>query len=233
MIYGISDLHLSYGVNKPMNIFGKVWENYEDKIKENWTNMVKADDVVIIAGDISWATYLKEAKPDFEFINNLPGKKIILRGNHDYYFDTLSKQKRFFNDNGFNTFDILHNNCIDIGGYIICGTRGWGETENSDKDDEKIIKRELARLRLSLEQGEKIRNEFLHKNINKEIIVAIHFPPFDYGFDKIIEEYDVKVCIYGHLHGFGHSKIKEGIINNVDYKMVSVDYTGFKPIALI
>lgn len=233
MIYGISDLHLSFGVNKPMNVFGRVWENYEEKIKENWNNIVKESDIVIIAGDISWGTYLSEAKQDFKFIDELPGKKIILRGNHDYYFDTVSKQRKFFEDNGFNNFDILHNNCIDLDEHILCGTRGWGESDNSNKDDEKIIRRELIRLEISLKEGKKLKDEYLSKGINKEIIVAMHYPPFFDGFDKIMEEYNVKVCIYGHLHGFGHSKIKEGIINGIDYKMVSVDYTGFKPIRVI
>ena len=231
-IYGISDLHLSFGTNKPMNIFGKIWNDYENKIKENWIRKVKNDDVVIIAGDISWATYLSQAKEDFNFINELPGKKIILRGNHDYYFETLNKQEKFFKDNGFNTLTMLHNNCFDLDEYILCGTRGWGETEDNSKDDEKILRRESLRLRLSLEKGKIIQEQYLKKGIKKDILVAIHFPPFGYDFQKILEEYKIKKCIYGHLHGYGHSKIKEGIINDVEYVMVSVDYTGFDVIKL-
>ena len=231
-IYGISDLHLSFGVNKPMNIFGKVWNNYEEKIKKNWIDKVKNEDTVVIAGDISWATYLSEAKEDFKFINDLPGKKIILRGNHDYYFETVKKQEKFFKDNRFNTISMLHNNCLDLDEYILCGTRGWGDTEDTNKDDDKIIKRELLRLKLSLDKGKLIQNEYLKKGISKDILVAIHFPPFEHGFKEVLEEYKVKKCIYGHLHGFGHSKIKEGNINDIEYKMVSVDYTGFDVIKL-
>ena len=231
-IYGISDLHLSFGTNKPMNIFGRVWDNYEEKIKKNWEAKIKENDTVIIAGDISWATYLSEAKEDFKFINDLPGKKIILRGNHDYYFETLKKQEKFFNDNKYNTISTLHNNCFDLDEYILCGTRGWGETDDISKDDAKIIRRECLRLKLSLDKGKLLQEEYLKQGINKKILVAIHFPPFGYEFQKILEEYQVAKCIYGHLHGFGHSKIKEGIINNVEYKMVSVDYTGFDVIKL-
>ena len=231
-IYGISDLHLSFGTNKPMNIFGKVWDNYEEKIKENWIKKVSDNDTVIIAGDISWATYLSEAKEDFKFINLLPGKKIVLRGNHDYYFETMSKQTKFFKDNSFDTISTLYNNCFDLDEYILCGTRGWGQTDDLSKDDSKIIKRELLRLKFSLDKGKVIQEEYLKKGINKDILVAIHFPPFEHGFKEILQEYNVKKCIYGHLHGFGHSKIKEGNIDGVEYVMVSVDYTNFNVIKL-
>ena len=231
-VYGISDLHLSFGTNKPMNIFGKVWNNYEDKIRLNWQASVKQDDFVIIAGDISWATYLTEAIKDFEYIDTLPGKKIILKGNHDYYFDTRSKQENFFKDNNFKNIEILQNNAIDTDEYIICGTRGWGDTENSKAEDDKLIKREAIRLRLSLDEGKKLQKKYLEEGIEKGILVAMHFPPFNLEFQKILEGYKVKKCIYGHLHGYGHSKIKEGIINGVDYVMVSCDYTNFNVIKL-
>ena len=231
-VYGISDLHLSFQLDKPMYIFGTIWKNYENKIAENWKKKVKEEDIVIIAGDISWATYLKEAVEDFRFIDNLPGKKIILKGNHDYYFDTKTKLERFFESNNFNTISVLHNNAIDLNEeYILCGTRGYGKDELM-KDADKISKREQTRLKLSLDLGKKIQNEYLEKGINKKILVAMHYPPFEYEYDKILEEYKVYKCIYGHLHGFGHSKIKEGNINNVNYVMVSVDYTNFDVIEL-
>jgi uncharacterized protein len=231
-VYGISDLHLSFGTNKPMNIFGKVWDNYEEKIKINWQNTVKPDDFVIIAGDISWATYLSEAVKDFKYIENLPGHKIIIRGNHDYYFDTKNKQEKFFQDNNMKSINILQNSAIDTNEYIICGARGWGDTDNSQKEDDKLIKREAIRLRLSLDEGIKLQKKYLEQGIEKDILVAMHFPPFNLEFQKILEGYKVKKCIYGHLHGYGHSKVKEGIINGVDYVMVSCDFTGFNVIKL-
>ncbi|MEG1008674.1 MAG: metallophosphoesterase [Clostridia bacterium] len=224
MVYGISDLHLSFGCNKPMNIFGKVWIDYEKKIAKNWIEKVKEDDYVIIAGDISWSTYLTDAIKDFEFINKLPGKKIILKGNHDYYFDTVSKLESFFKDNNFNNFIILNNNAIEIDNYILCGSRGWGITEK-EYDDQKLICRERIRLELSLKEGIK-----LQKNTNKDILVAMHFPPFE--FSDILEKYNVKKCVYGHLHGYGHKNIREGIINNIEYVMISCDYTNFDLIQL-
>lgn len=195
-IFAISDLHLSFGVDKPMNIFGKTWQDYEKKIEKNWREIVKPDDIVIVPGDISWGMTLTEALPDFKYINDLPGKKIILRGNHDYYFSTKTKLENFLMQNNLDTISILHNNAIDIGKYILCGTRGWGNTEGSDKAlDKKIIEREKIRLRLSLDEGKKLQE----KN-NKDIIVAMHFPPFISNYQEILQEYNVKKCIYGHLH---------------------------------
>lgn len=232
-IYAISDLHLSFGVNKPMNIFGKVWDNYEEEIKKNWINTVKNEDTVIIPGDISWAMTLNESVKDFEYINNLPGKKIILRGNHDYYFATKTKMEKFFKEQNFNNFQVIHNTAIDVEDYIICGTRGWGKTENNNAEqDKKIISREENRLKNSLEAGKKLQQEYLEKGIQKDIIVALHFPPFISNFVDIMEEYDVKMCIYGHLHGYGHNMVKEGQIGNIDYKMVGCDYTKFKLVKL-
>lgn len=224
-IYAISDLHLSFGVNKPMNIFGKKWDNYEQRIKENWERRVKSDDYVLLPGDLSWGLTLKESRKDFEFINSLPGRKIILKGNHDYYFSTKSKLYNFFKENNFDTIDILHNNSYVIGDYVVCGTRGWGKTESGDATlDKKITAREEIRLRLSLEEG---------KKTGKKIIVAMHYPPFYSKFCSIMKEYGVILCIYGHLHGYGTFMIKEGIIDEIEYKMVSCDHTGFDVVKLV
>lgn len=223
-IYAISDLHLSFGVNKPMNVFGKKWDNYEQRIKENWERRVKSDDYVLLPGDLSWGLTLKESRKDFEFINSLPGRKIILKGNHDYYFSTKSKLYNFFKENNFDTIDILHNNSYVIGDYVVCGTRGWGKTESGDATlDKKITAREEIRLRLSLEEG---------KKTGKKIIVAMHYPPFYSKFCSIMKEYGVILCIYGHLHGYGTFMIKEGIIDEIEYKMVSCDHTGFDVVKL-
>ncbi len=228
-IFAISDLHLSFGTDKPMNVFGQVWENYEEKIKINWKSSVNENDIVILPGDLSWGITLKEAKKDFEFINNLPGKKIILKGNHDYYFSTKTKVEKYFKENGFDTISVLHNDAIETNECIVAGTRGWGKTESSDKAlDKKIILREENRLILSLEKAKKIQE----KSPDKQIIVAMHFPPFIGNFQKIMKDYDIKKCIYGHLHGYGHFMVKEGIIDGIEYKMVSCDYTKFNMVKL-
>ena len=228
-IFAISDLHLSFGTDKPMNVFGQVWENYEDKIKINWKSSVNENDIVILPGDLSWGITLKEAKKDFEFINNLPGKKIILKGNHDYYFSTKTKVEKYFKENGFDTISVLHNDAIETNECIVAGTRGWGKTESSDKAlDKKIILREENRLILSLEKAKKIQE----KSPDKQIIVAMHFPPFIGNFQMIMKDYDIKKCIYGHLHGYGHFMVKEGIIDGIEYKMVSCDYTKFNMVKL-
>ena len=144
-IYGISDLHLSFGTDKPMYVFGKLWNNYEEKIKENWINTVKETDTVIIPGDISWGMTLRESLPDFKFINDLHGKKIFLRGNHDYYFSTKNKINKFLDENKLTTLTFLHNNAYEVEDVIIAGTRGWGKTENSTNDlDEKITGEEVT-----------------------------------------------------------------------------------------
>ncbi len=232
-VYAISDLHFSFGVDKPMNVFGKVWDNYEERIRENWINTVSNEDVVVIPGDISWGINFSEALPDFKFINDLPGKKIILRGNHDYYFATKTKLEKFFKDNDLTSITVLHNNAIEIEKYILCGTRGWGNTEGNSKElDEKIIKREEGRLRISLEEGKKIQDQLREKGIDKDFLVALHYPPFIGNFQKIMQEYNVKKCIYGHLHGYGKFMIKEGFIKDIEYVMVSCDHTDFKLIKL-
>lgn len=201
-IFAISDLHLSFSTDKPMDTFGSMWKNYEEKIKKNWEKVVKDDDFVIIPGDISWAMTLNEAKLDFEYINKLPGKKIIMRGNHDYYYSTKTKIDKFFSENNFNTLFWLQGGTYIVEDKIVCGTRGWGKTEGSDsKLDEKIILRETLRLKSTLEQAKKLRDELFEKEKKKyDIILAMHFPPFIDKFQEVISCYDIKKCIYGHLH---------------------------------
>lgn len=225
-IFAISDLHLAFSnPEKSMELFGSDWENYHKKIEENWNKVVGDNDTVIIPGDISWALSLDNAVQDFKFLNELPGKKIILKGNHDYYFTTVTKVKKFFKDNNFDTIDILHNNSFCIEGYNICGSRLWSNTELENADDTKIFRRELIRLKLSLDS-------IIQKNIEKPIIVATHFPPFRHETIQMLKNYNVKICIYGHLHGQGHYMVREGNIDGIEYKMVSGDYTGFKLIKL-
>ena len=148
-IYTISDLHLSFGTDKPMNIFGKKWDHYEEKIEQNWRSKVKEEDVVILAGDFSWAMYLDEAIQDFAYLDRLPGKKIMLKGNHDYWWETLSKLNQFVEANGFHNIHFLYNNFYDVGDFVICGAKYWQYEEGQDND--KIFNRELQRAKLSLE----------------------------------------------------------------------------------
>ena len=225
-IYAISDLHLSFGDNKPMDIFGETWENHAKKIKENWIKKIKDDDLVLLPGDFSWAMYLEDTYKDFKYLNELPGKKLLLKGNHDYWWTTLKKMRTYLSENNFKNIDFIYNNSYLYDNKIIVGTRGWQDDNN--KDDKKIIKRENLRLELSIQDGIKKYGE------QKEIIVCMHYPPFnkyeekDMNFIQTIKKYNVTTCIYGHLHGeIAHKEARQGIIEGIDFKLVSCDYTNF------
>ena len=232
-IYAIADLHLSFSKNKPMDIFGDNWENHAEKIKQNWINQIKETDTVILPGDFSWAMYLEETKLDFEYLNKLPGNKILLKGNHDYWWTTISKMNKFIEENKFKNINFLYNNSYCIEDKIIVGTRGWNilDTEN----DYKMIKRENSRLELSIKDG---MNKF---GENKEIIVFMHYPPINKNnvinleqteFIKTLKKYNIHKCYYGHLHGHSHRDAIEGIIDGIDYKLISADYLDFKLIKI-
>ena len=230
-IFAISDIHLALSIDKPMDIFGPRWTDYMEKLKIFWEQTVGENDHVIIPGDISWATYLEEAYEDFRFINSLPGKKIITKGNHDYWWTTRKKLGEFLNKNGFNTIEFIQNNSVIIEDTVICGTRGWNSPgdEEFSQEDRKIYERELQRLELSLTSAKKTDND--------KIIVALHYPPFNSkgepsGFVEIMNKYNVDICIFGHLHGVSCTKGLEGKIGNINYKLVSADYLGFKPIKI-
>ncbi len=218
MIYAISDLHLSLGVkDKPMNIFGDKWDNYEEKIKEDWLNKVTPNDTVIISGDFSWATYLEEAVEDFRFINELPGKKYILKGNHDYWWTTVKKMNEFINLNGFKNIFFLHSNAYDVGDFILAGTRYW-DYDDEMLDNEKIFNRELIRAEISLNLAKEIDTE-------KKIIFMTHYPP-DEKIAELAKKYNIKIWIYGHIH----SNYEENIVNvdGVDTYLTTCDYLDFK-----
>ena len=227
-LFAIGDLHLSFGVNKPMDIF-KGWENYTEKLYENWQSVVKADDTVVICGDISWAMNLEELYSDFAFIEKLNGRKIIIKGNHDLWWQTLKKLNDFIATSGFKTIEFLHNSCAVADGKAICGTRGWifeGKTES--KDDLKVINRECMRLEASLKEGEKT---------GLPITAFLHYPPvFDiYECERIIELlniYNVKSCYYGHIHGASSRYAVFGEYKNVEFKLISADYINFMPLKL-
>jgi Predicted phosphohydrolase len=222
-IYGIGDLHLSRSNPKPMDIFGANWTNHWDKIRENWNTVVNDEDLVLIPGDISWALRLEEALPDIMEISEMPGKKIMIEGNHDYWWQSASKIRRVLPDG----MSIIQNDYIDAGDFYICGTRGWmlpGD-ERFKENDMKVYNRELIRLNLSLSS--------IPQNAEKGIIVMLHFPPFNEkkepsDFVDIIKKYNVKKCIYGHLHGMGTKNVFEGVYDGIEFFMVSCDYLDFK-----
>ena len=223
-LYAIGDLHLSFSEDKPMDIFGENWANYEKKIKENWEKKIKNEDVVLIPGDISWAIKFEKAFIDLEWIDNLPGRKIMIKGNHDYWWTSLKKM-----NNKFKTLEFLHNNFYTYYDYAICGTRAWNSPSeiNFTEKDLKIYNRELIRLKLSLDSAKK-------SGFNK-FIVMIHYPPTNdlkerSGFMEIFEEYNVEKVVYGHLHTKSSffSSI-QGIVNGVEYILTSSDYIEFNP----
>ena len=217
-LYVIADLHLSFGTDKPMDIFGG-WEDYAQKIKQNWTKRVEPGDTVVIPGDISWGMNLEEARPDFEFLDKLPGKKILLKGNHDYYFSTKNKIDKFFSENGFESLNFLSNNSYEYGKYSICGTRGW-VNEPGQAADSKILKREAGRLKLSLDSAK------------GEPIVFLHYPPIFRGSEtveilNVLRQYKIKRVYYGHLHGMSCKYAVEGVVDGIYYKLISSDYLKF------
>ena len=227
-IYAIADLHLSFNTNKPMNIFG--WIDYEEKIKRDWLEKVQEDDLVLLPGDFSWEIKLENTYKDFEFINELPGRKLLLKGNHDLWWTTLKSMREFLQKNELKKIDFLYNNSYEYENKIIVGTRGW-ELDCKTPQDEKIKKREVARLEYSILDGIKKYGE------DKEIIACMHYPPIEKEninneFTRVLQKYNVQTCIYGHLHGKAHENAVEGKIQNIEYKLVSCDYTKFKIIQL-
>ena len=215
----ISDLHLSFGVNKPMNVFGDKWNDYENRIEEDWKSKVKEDDFVIVAGDISWATYLEEALNDFLWLEKLPGTKIILKGNHDYWWETVTKMNRFLESNNIHSIKFLYNNYIETDKYIVCGTRYWSSED--DFDNEKIFNRELQRAKLSLDMAVSYKKE----GCDKSIIMVTHYPPDNKILDELAE-YDIKKWIYAHIH----SNYEDNLANtgNIPSFLTSCDFMDFK-----
>ncbi len=221
-LFTISDLHLPLGANKPMDIFGG-WDNYVERLKNNWKKLVNEDDTVVIGGDVSWGISLSQSKADFEFINALPGKKIILKGNHDYWWGTANKINEFLSANKFDTINILHNNSYSDGEIAICGTRGW-IYDGSGEKDLKVITREAGRLETSIRCA--VDNGL-------EPIVFLHYPPIyaEYICDEILDvlkKYKISKVYYGHIHGKGiYNTVSE--FDGIKLKLVSADNVGFTP----
>lgn len=223
-IYAIGDLHLSGSVHKPMDIFGDNWEDHGAQITENWKRTVNPEDIVLIPGDISWAMTLQEVKIDLDFIHNLPGKKILIKGNHDYWWQSISQLNKLYDDMYF-----LQNTSYKIGDYAVCGSRGWACPGDAGMDEHntKIYNREAKRLELSLDHG--------IKSGAKEIIVMLHYPPTNDKkesslFTELFKKYPVSQVIYGHLHGkeFFDNSLR-GIHEGIKYTLVSADAIGFNP----
>ena len=222
-LYAIGDLHLCLGAPKPMDVFGGAWEGYMEKLNEGMS-VIQPEDTTVLLGDLSWALNLEESKADFAWIDRIPGRKIILKGNHDYWWSTAAKFYGFCEQNGFSDLWILNNNHYEYDGYAVCGTRGWFfEEDRSGEHDEKVFKRELIRLETSLQSAGDLPK-----------IVFLHYPPRYKGYTcdeilKLFEKYQVQKCFYGHLHGASHSLAMEGVWDGVEYRLVSADRLNFCP----
>ena len=226
-LYAIGDLHLSLGADKPMDVFGGKWTGYMDKLREGMS-VIGPEDTTVLLGDLSWALDLQGATKDFAWINEIPGRKIILKGNHDYWWSTAAKFYKFCQENGFEDQWILNNNHYEYDGWAICGTRGWFfEEDRGGTHDEKVFRRELIRLEASLKSA---------GDQNK--MVFLHYPPRYRGYEcreiiELLERYEVRRCFYGHLHSESHKLAVEGLWGGVEYRLVSADYIGFKPVTVI
>lgn len=226
-LYAIGDLHLCLGAPKPMDVFGGAWVGYMEKLKAGMS-VIGPEDTTVLLGDLSWALDLSGAKEDFAWIDQIPGRKIILKGNHDYWWSTASKFYHFCNEQGFSNQFILNNNHYEYNGYGICGTRGWFfEEEKSGTHDEKVFRRELMRLEASLQSAGDLPK-----------MVFLHYPPRYKGYQcdeilSLLEKYDVRRCFYGHLHGASHALAMEGLWDGIEYKLVSADRLNFQPIQII
>ncbi len=214
----MADLHLSLSTDKPMDVFGPAWENYVCRIKENWP--LTDDDTIVIPGDVSWAMGFNDLRADFDFLASLPGKKIISKGNHDYWWNTVKKMNEFAEPYGNISF--LHNNSYEYGDISICGTRGWIQEPGAEADV-KVLRREVIRLETSLASAK------------QKPVVFMHYPPLfaDQKNEEIIEtmkKYGVTECYYGHLHGGAFALAKTGTVDGISYKLISADFLGFSPI---
>lgn len=222
-LYAIADLHLSLSSGKPMNIFPG-WDNHVERLEKNWQATVSPDDTVVVPGDISWAINFEEAKADFDFINRLNGHKVIMKGNHDYWWNSMAKMNRFLEENGFDTITIVHNNYYPYGEYGICGTRGWIK-DTEEPADAKVLAREAGRLEASIKAA---------LADGKKPIVFLHYPPIfanDYNREilDVLFRYDIKTCYYGHLHGNAHRYAVCGEVDGINYQLIAGDFVQFCP----
>ena len=226
-LYAIGDLHLSFGVNKPMDVFGGAWKGYVEKLKEG-LQIIGPEDTTVLLGDLTWGIDLQQAKEDFAFINDIPGRKLIIKGNHDYWWTTASKFYKFCEENNFSNMFILNNNAYEYEELALCGTRGWFFEEDAQEGshNDKIFKRELIRLETSLKAaGDKVKLCFLH------------YPPRYRGYEcpeilELLKKYDVRQCCYGHLHAESHKLAIEGLHDGIEFRLCAADFINFSPIRL-
>lgn len=222
-LYAMGDLHLCLGAPKPMDVFGGAWVGYMDKLKQGMAALTP-EDTLVLMGDLSWALDLSSAGADFAWISDIPGRKIILKGNHDYWWSTQAKFTKFCLEHGFSDMNLLNNNCYLYDDWAICGTRGWFfEEERSGQHDEKVFRRELIRLETSLKAAG-----------DREKMVFLHYPPRYKGYTcqeilDLMERYGVRRCFYGHLHGASHKLAMEGTWDGIEYRLLSADYLDFRP----
>lgn len=226
-LYAMGDLHLCLGAPKPMDIFGGAWVGYMEKLRQGMS-VLQPEDTLVLLGDLSWALSLPEAQADFAWIDQIPGRKILLKGNHDYWWSTAKKFYDFCGEQGFSQQFILNNNHYLYGETAICGTRGWFfEEERSGAHDEKVFHRELMRLEASLKSAG-----------NREKLVFLHYPPKYKGYEcgeivALLKKYGVRRCFYGHLHGASQNLALEGQWDGVEYRLVSADRLDFRPYPVI
>lgn len=222
-LYVLGDLHLCLGAPKPMDIFGGAWVGYMEKLRHG-LSILTEEDTTVLLGDLSWALGLEASKPDFDFINAIPGKKILVKGNHDYWWATNAKFQKFCADNGYSNMELLHNTHFEYGGMALCGTRGWFfEEDRSGQHDEKVFRRELCRLEASLKSAGDLPK-----------IAFLHYPPKYRGYDcneilELLHRYEVRRCYYGHLHGPSQKLAMQGLWDGIDFQMVSADAVNFVP----
>lgn len=229
-LFTISDLHLPLGVDKPMDIFGSAWTDYVHRLEENWQQTVGEEDTVVLGGDFSWAMYLEETKADFEFLNRLNGRKILLKGNHDYWWETASKMKKYIAENGWENIYFLQNNFYTEGDIAICGTRGWVVPQlMKNAEDRRLYERELGRLKLSVDAAKKSGAE--------KIYAFLHYPPVladrrKNELTEYLESEKIERCYYGHIHKGSVKNAFCGMLGGVEYMLCSCDYLGFMPIKI-
>lgn len=223
-LFALSDLHLSLGSAKPMDIFPG-WEDHVGRIERNWRTQVGADDYVVVNGDFSWAMSLDEAIADFSFLQSLPGKKLLLKGNHDYWWTTMRKMNSFLDIHGFTSVSMIHNSAQPVGSVCVCGTRGWF-VDSAQQETGKIMQREVGRLRTSVEAAVKT---------GLEPVAFLHYPPVYGSFVcrellDVLVEGGVKRCYYGHLHARAAANAFEGVYDGIRLRLVSADHAGFAPV---
>ncbi len=230
-IFTLGDLHLSFSTDKPMNVFGSLWEAHTEKLREYWNYMVKEDDTVVVPGDISWAMNVSEAIEDFRFINSLHGNKIIMKGNHDYWWQSMKKLQEFTEENGFDTVRFLHNGAYAVEDLIICGSRGWACEASPSADDKKIIAREAIRFDLSITEAKKLRGDS-----DREIVAFSHYPVLSPGEEtspilEVLVRHGIKRLYYGHLHGVSENRLIKSA-GGVELTLVSADFRMFTPVRI-